>query len=89
MPVIRTSLGIAYNVPISGMSDTMDIAYKNTLWSRKYVRITYIHCVCIEEPFSDDGSYIQYVLISNIHCLRTCSYNRHKIYMVYGNRFPV
>ena len=42
MPVLRTSLGIAYNVLISGMSYTMDIAYKNTLGSRKYVRITYI-----------------------------------------------
>ena len=43
MPVIRTSLGIAYNVLITGMSDTMDIAYKNTVGSRKYVHITYIH----------------------------------------------
>ena len=31
MPVITTSLGIAYNVLITSMSDTMDIAYKNTL----------------------------------------------------------
>ena len=46
MPVIRTLLGIAYNVLISGMSDTMDIAYKYTLGCRKYVRITYIHYVC-------------------------------------------
>ena len=45
--VIRTSLGIAYNVLITGISDRMDIAYKNTLGSRKYVRITYIHCVCV------------------------------------------
>ena len=45
--VIRTSLGIAYNVLITGMSDTMDIAYKNTLGSRKYVRITYLHYLCI------------------------------------------
>ena len=37
----------AYNVLISGMSDTMDIAYKNTLGSRKSVHITYIHYVCI------------------------------------------
>ena len=44
MPVIRTSLGIAYNV-ITGISDTKDIAYKNSLGSRKYVRITYIHYV--------------------------------------------
>ena len=41
--VIRISLGIAYNVLITGMSDTMDIAYKNTLENRKYVHITYIH----------------------------------------------
>ena len=43
MPVIRTSLGIAYNVLIAGISDTMVIGYKKTLGSRKYVRITYIH----------------------------------------------
>ena len=49
MPVIRTSFGIAYNVLITGMSDTMDIAYKNTLGSRNYVRITYIHYVCVYE----------------------------------------
>ena len=49
MPIIRTSLGIVYNVLITGMSDTMDIAYKNTLGSRKYVRITYIHYVCVYE----------------------------------------
>ena len=49
MPVIRTSLGIAYDVLITGMSDTMDIAYKNTLGSRKYVLITYIHYVCVYE----------------------------------------
>ena len=43
--VIRTSLGIAYNVLISDMSDRMDIADRNTLWSRKYVRIACIHYV--------------------------------------------
>ena len=49
MPVIRTSLGIAYNVLITGMSDTMDIAYKNTLGSRKYVHRTCTHYVCVYE----------------------------------------
>ena len=49
MPVIRTSLGIAYNVLITGMSDTMDIAYKNTLGSRKYLHIIYIHYVFVYE----------------------------------------
>ena len=49
MPVIRTSLSIAYNVLITGMSDTMDIAYKNTLGSRKYVRIAYIQYVGVYE----------------------------------------
>ena len=49
MPVIRTSLRIAYNVLITGMWDTMHMAYKYTLRSRKYVRITYIHYVCVYE----------------------------------------
>ena len=40
IPVIRTSLGIAYNVLVTGMSYRMDIANKNTLGSKKYVRIT-------------------------------------------------
>ena len=72
MPVMRTWLGIAYNVLITAMSDTMDIAYKNTLGRRKYIRIpTYIMYVYMR-TFSDDGSYIQYVLISDIHCLRIC-----------------
>ena len=35
MSVIRTSLGIAYNVLISGMSYTVDTAYKNTFGSSK------------------------------------------------------
>ena len=45
MPVIRTSLGIAYNDLITGMPYTMDIAFKNPLGSRKYVRITNIQYV--------------------------------------------
>ena len=43
----------------------------------------------IWEPFSDNGSYLQNVFIGEIHCLRTCSYKLHKIYMIYGNRFVV
>ena len=38
-----------HHVLITGMSDTMDIAYKNTLGSRKYVCITYILHVCVYE----------------------------------------
>ena len=33
----------------TGKSDTMDIAYKNTLGNRKYVHVTYIHFVCVHE----------------------------------------
>ena len=49
MPVIRTSLGIAYSVLIAGISDTMNMAYKNTLGSIKYVCIAYILYVCVYE----------------------------------------
>ena len=45
MLVVRTSLGIAYDVLISGMLYTMDIVHKNPLGSIKYVRIAYIHYV--------------------------------------------
>ena len=44
MPVIRTSLGIAYNVLITAMSDRIQwISHicKNTVGGRKYVHITY------------------------------------------------
>ena len=30
---------------------------------------------------SDDGSYIQYVSRSDIHYLKTCSYNRHGMFL--------
>ena len=69
MPVIRTLLGIAYNVLyFRVMSDTMDIAYKYTLGCRKYVRITYIHYVCEYENHFQTMVLIQYVFISDIHC---------------------
>ena len=68
MPVIRTSLGIAYDVLITGMSDTMDIAYMNTLGSRKYVHIAYISYVCVYE-----NSFQTSILITS------CFYKRYSL----------
>ena len=69
---------------------TMNIAYNNGLgeakicsYNRKTAEI--IH-MSIWQTFS---RRYQYVLISDIHCLRTCSHNWYKLYKVYDNRFPV
>ena len=67
LPVVRT-LGSAYNVLITDMSDTMDIAYKNTSGEAKEVLIPNLNIhECMKTVFQT------MVLISGIF------YNRYSL----------
>ena len=54
-----------------------------------FIEPAHIMYVYMRTVSSDDGSDIQYVFISDIHCLRTCPYNRHRVYRVYCDSYPV
>ena len=83
MPVIRTSSGITYNiirirhVLRTYIQYTMDITSKNTLGEAKNIQSFTGTEKLGSISYTDEymrNVYVpyQYVLISNIHCLRTC-----------------